>query len=214
MRETSWVDNLIKNTPLAVIIVGLFLFVVGAAGGWPSAQLQIHEPGWRIALAAMGVVTSGIGGLLIWRERTGEENDKVFRGDLNIKITFPFDRQVVTERFNVEGSYKIKPPDGIVVVVLEFSPNSLLYYPKREVSFDEKRKIWQAPSITLKGSRGDERILVAATMRRGNALWAYFHQVSRQLRDNLNNQSLHIPGFANLTPDIIECDRITVKRES
>lgn len=91
---------------------------------------------------------------------------------------------MVLERFVVEGSCEVKPPEGFVIVVLERSPNSLLYYPKSEVSdFDEKGKTWQTASLTLKGSRGDERILVAATMRKGNVLCAYFHEVSKQLGD-------------------------------
>ena len=59
--------------------VGVFLFLTGAAGGWPYFQLQIQELGWRIALASLGVITSGIGGLLIWRTRTSNEADKYFR---------------------------------------------------------------------------------------------------------------------------------------
>jgi hypothetical protein len=138
----------------------------------------------------------------------------LFNG-LGIKLTSPVDRQLVPERFVVKGSYEVRPPEGFVVVVLERSPNSLLYYPKSEVSdFDENERNWQTASITLRGNPGDERILVAATMKTGNALCAYFHEVSKRLRDNLNNQALHIPGFARLTPDMIEHHRIKIKRSS
>ena len=72
-----------------MIVVGLLLFVIGAAGGWPNPLLKIDELSWRIALAVMGVVTAGIGGLLLWRERSSQTNDLDFQQDFGVKITSP-----------------------------------------------------------------------------------------------------------------------------
>jgi hypothetical protein len=69
MSEKSIYEKLIENTPLAVIVMGLFLVVVSAAGGWPGAQVQISEV-WRIILAIIGVIVSGFGATLLWRDKT------------------------------------------------------------------------------------------------------------------------------------------------
>ena len=52
---------LIQNTPLAIFVIGLFLAVLGAAGGWAKYGLAITEPGWRIAICLMGLVCAGMG---------------------------------------------------------------------------------------------------------------------------------------------------------
>lgn len=69
MSNKSWYVTLIQNTPLAVILVGIFLVIVGAAGGWPTPKLEVRETGWRIALASIGAIAAVSGGLLFWFER-------------------------------------------------------------------------------------------------------------------------------------------------
>jgi hypothetical protein len=69
MSDKSVIEKVISNTPLALVLIGLLLVVIGAAGSWPGPALQVNELGWRIALAFMGVIVVGVGGLLIWREK-------------------------------------------------------------------------------------------------------------------------------------------------
>jgi hypothetical protein len=59
--------NLIKNSPLAVIVIGAFLFLVGAGGGFPALKLHV-DGNWKAALAAMGAVLVAVGSLLLWKE--------------------------------------------------------------------------------------------------------------------------------------------------
>jgi hypothetical protein len=215
MRETSLVEKLIKNTPLAILVIGVILFVIAAAGGWPNPPLPVHDWRWQIALGVMGVLTAGFGGLSYWRERT-RKTDEDSHETYGIEITSPSNGETVAENFIVEGKYDVKPPDGADVVVLEVSPKSGLYYPKtNKVFFDEKRKTWKTASISiaLRQYRSGERRLVAATMRKDNALWEYFYQVGNLIRRQLVDQTIHIPGFAKLTPDIIKCHEIVIKRK-
>ena len=64
----KFIEAITKNTPLAVIVVGLLLVVVGAAGGWAPA-FQVSGLVWQIVLVVMGVVVTGSGIAFIWREK-------------------------------------------------------------------------------------------------------------------------------------------------
>lgn len=213
--DKKLVEKVIDNTPLSIIVIGIFLFLIGAAGGWPSLQLHVNELGWRIALASLGVITSGIGGLLIWRTRTGNKTDEYLRKDYGIKVTSPSHHKEVIDRFEVEGVYKIKLPIDIVLGIFEFSPNSRQYYPKRLAHFDENLKMWKVPKIGIGGRPGDDRIIVAVIMgKAGLSLWDYSDklvEIIHQARDR-HNEKIRIPGLDSLTTDMVECDRITVRR--
>ncbi|HKP71833.1 MAG TPA: hypothetical protein VJT82_02780, partial [Pyrinomonadaceae bacterium] len=68
MNDKRWYETLIENTPLAIILVGVFLFFVAAAGGLPSQQITIVG-WWRVTLAIMGIISAASGVLLYWVER-------------------------------------------------------------------------------------------------------------------------------------------------
>jgi hypothetical protein len=63
MSDKTFIEKLIERTPLAFVILGSILFIVGAAGGAQYLKVQVNEMGWRIALAAMGVVLCAVGSL-------------------------------------------------------------------------------------------------------------------------------------------------------
>lgn len=208
------VEKVIENTPLSIIVIGIFLFLIGAAGGWPSLKLNVNELGWRIALASLGVITSGIGGLLIWRTKTGNKTDEYLRKDYGIKFTSPSHYKEVNDKFDVEGSYKIKLPGDIVLGIFEFSPYSRQYYPRRLANFDENLKVWKVPSLGIGGKSGEERIIVAVIMgKAGQSLWDYsgkLVEIIHRAREK-HNEKIRIPGLDSLTTDMVECDRITVR---
>ena len=74
LEKSSW-DKLIERTPLAVIVIGVFLLIVGAAGGLPvgNPPLQVTDLAWRVGIGTMGVIISTVGLLLLIRE---ERNSK------------------------------------------------------------------------------------------------------------------------------------------
>jgi len=45
----TFLDALIKNTKLAIIMIGLFLILMGAGGGFPKLSLSTDGIGWQIA---------------------------------------------------------------------------------------------------------------------------------------------------------------------
>jgi len=56
---------LFKNTPLALVVIGLFFILIGAAGGVEKLALVIDNLAWRIAISGMGTVVSLFAALLI-----------------------------------------------------------------------------------------------------------------------------------------------------
>jgi hypothetical protein len=63
-------DGLFSHAPLAVIVIGVIVVVIGAAGGLPvgNPPLQIADPAWRLGLGIMGGILAIAGLLLQFRE--------------------------------------------------------------------------------------------------------------------------------------------------
>jgi len=68
------IEKLVDRAPLAIVMIGVVVFVIGAAGGLPlgSPPLQITDPVWRIALGTMGAILVIAGVLLTFRETAPE----------------------------------------------------------------------------------------------------------------------------------------------
>jgi len=196
MPDKSSIEKLIDNSPLALVVIGVVLFVIGAAGGWPSPALEVNEAGWRIALATFGVVVAGIGGLLLWRERTSRPPEVALSPeDYGIKIVSPKDGTSVSSHCAVLGTYQNKPPDGSVWL---FAASDSEYWPQETVKFDTKTKTWYA-SANL-GKSGLIKIVLMG--KAGQALCEYYFKVGR-ITDKYWS-------IETLTPDIVECSRVTV----
>jgi hypothetical protein len=202
-EKKSIVLVLIQNTPLAVMVVGLFLLVLGAAGGWPKYELHITEPGWRIAIGVIGAITAGAGFLQYYHRPSFEKPDAKKYG---LRITSPQINEMVPNRISVRGTYEKKPsPDEFEVRVIELSLISQKHYPKRRVAFDERLKTWETIDFGIGGGRsnGKRIIMVSLLGKGGQALCEYYDRAGEENKH-------HYPGIQKLTPDIIECDRITV----
>ena len=68
------IEKLLERIPLAVIVIGVLVFLIGAAGGLPlgNPPLQVTDPAWRVGLGVMGLILVGSGLLFIWREGQAE----------------------------------------------------------------------------------------------------------------------------------------------
>jgi hypothetical protein len=64
------IQQFVDRAPLAIVAIGVFVFIIGAAGGLPvgSPPLQITDPAWRIGLGVLGFVLAVAGLLLQFRE--------------------------------------------------------------------------------------------------------------------------------------------------
>lgn len=64
------IEKLIGNAPLLILLIGVIVFAIGAAGGLPIGDppLQVHDSGWRLALGGMGALLAAAGLLLVFRD--------------------------------------------------------------------------------------------------------------------------------------------------
>jgi hypothetical protein len=66
MLDKAIAEKLIDRAPLAIIAIGVLVFIIGAAGGLPigSPPLRIGDVAWRVGLGAMGEILT-LAGLLL-----------------------------------------------------------------------------------------------------------------------------------------------------
>ena len=81
------IEKLIDRAPLAIVIIGVFVFIIGAAGGLPvgNPPLQITDPTWRIGLGVLGLLLATTGLLLQFREAAKTAVDLV--NDASVSTT-------------------------------------------------------------------------------------------------------------------------------
>ena len=71
MVDKEVVKELIRNVPFALVLSGVLLFVMGAAGGFPLISIEVVEPEWRLASAILGGILA-ISGFFFWhKEKKG-----------------------------------------------------------------------------------------------------------------------------------------------
>jgi hypothetical protein len=198
----KFLQALVKNTPLALIVVGLALGLVGASGGVARFSISVPDNRWKIFLAALGVVVTGLGALVMLRPKPEEQ----VLGPANkykLKITEPWEGAIVKGRMEMGGTYEEKPPEDTVMLI-EQSTRSGLYWFKRRPVFDHANKRWFA-DWTVSGEPNRQVILHVATLGKGGqALSDYYFYVSETTKQ--------WPGIKNLPPDVELCDHVRVIR--
>lgn len=81
------IKSLLENTYTLFIVVGIFLIVLGATGGWvsPTLSVNINENSWRIVLTIVGITILGIG---LFGISKGRVNLQYLQSDQNILRAF------------------------------------------------------------------------------------------------------------------------------
>jgi hypothetical protein len=196
------IQALIKNSPLALIVIGLFLVVMGAASGWKSQGLEIQEMGWRIALGVMGGVVAAVGSLLEWRSRNQlpSLDSAPAEEKYGITINKPLNNSMFGSQFELSGTYDKRPPHkGCAVVSLGLDNH---YHFKQYINFENSNdRTWS--TMLHFGSRPGRRVIKVVTLgKAGQALADYQHAVQR---------AGYWIGIDMFTPDIAVCASITIE---
>ena len=191
--------------PFALILIGVFLFLTGAAGGWQSLSLEINAVGWQIAVAALGILIISIGGILLWSERATSNYRQVASNKYGIRITSPDnDTKVPTVpySFTISGSYKKSFPDKLALQIFVLHGSEYWTAPKPE-ELQVKRDTWST-EVYIGGKPGPRIIIVALVKPTIQDLCRNYW-----INGNKKNvwQSIKAPN-----DDIIECDRVIVNK--
>ena len=188
---------LFKNTPLALVVIGLFFILIGAAGGVEKLALVIDNLAWRIAIAGMGTVVSLFAALLIWRGSNADPGVPDVR-EFGLKIT---STKTAGTQVNLEGSYRRKPPEDMVVII-ERNNKTGDHYLQHPPNFDPKSPKWYGQY----GIGSGERTLTIAVMgKSAKSLKTYY--------DLVGTRSRQWQGIKDLPPDLVHCDSVDVRRE-
>ena len=83
MFNKSYIEKLLDRAPLALILIGVLIFIMGAAGGLPigNQPLIVSDSDSRIGLGIVGVLMLGIGILLLWKEISTENKQNNFTAE-------------------------------------------------------------------------------------------------------------------------------------
>ena len=201
----TFLNALIKNTKLAVIVIGLLLILMGAGGGFPKLSLSINGMGWRIALFSMGAVVAGFGALLMWRSKDeGAPVDSDLKG-CAVKISLPLEGTSVEGQVKLMGTFQ-KLPQEDRVWVLERSLATGLYYFNGRLIFEPNKKQWFADYL-VGGEPGSERMVqIVAVGNAGKALVDYYYKVIKDTGRRV--------GLETITADIVPFDNVKLKHAS
>jgi hypothetical protein len=199
-----------KQTPLVLVIFGVAVVVVGAAGSVPFTQLYIPQM-WKIAVAMLGFAVAAGGGLLLWQGQTAK---RVKPAEYNFQITnvehggkvrlHESETRKRENYYDLQGRYDKLPPDGYSVAIIEFDPGTNANYRLRKKVAVYENLTWQARDIYARQSGIQLEIAVAYIGASGEALWQYYRKVSKRNGPN------GAPSIDQLTDDIYIGQRICV----
>ena len=96
MDNDRMLSKLLDRSPLVILLVGILLLIIGAAGGLPIGNLVVADYAWRIGLGIVGLILTAIGTLLA----AGAEGFHVLPGStktLNNRELVPYMIQRIRE---------------------------------------------------------------------------------------------------------------------
>ena len=179
MLDENTLAKLIDRAPLAVIVIGVLVFIIGAAGGLPigNPPLQVTDFAWRVGLGAMGLILVAAGLLLLSHEETPliGNGPKATAAKYGIKIESPREGAQVNEFVDIAGSYAIKPPDN-TLRLFTVVPDGGSFRPQSIVQFEADKK-WHGKVRLSDAPRYAMFIVAAIVDAPGQVLWDYYYRV-------------------------------------
>lgn len=206
--DKAIVEKLIDHAPLAVVVAGVIVFIIGAAGGLPigTRALQIRDYGWRIGLGIMGAILVGTGLLLLTYGHRRPTSEEVYTAQVRqygIKFINPRDqKQEGGQYLEVIGHYTTKPPNDALWLFI-VTPQDGRYWPKANIQNFDSVKTWRGKVWIADGNYSAN--LVAAIVGKASQTWLRYYNnvVARQVSEAF----LESP----FPSDVSECDRVKLE---
>jgi hypothetical protein len=199
----EFLSELIKNQAFLLIILGVLIFVVSAAGGISHWQFVIPQGPWQYASAVVGLSLAGAGAAMTrWSASSVSIDAKKF----GFKISIPVHKDPVAMQdmhYVVSGTYKKRPPENYVpyIVEIEYHDNEIKYRPRKLAVIEDTG--WHAKGVWGGDKPNIERTIVVALVGAGGqAQFKYYDTVGKTY--NYDRR----PPIDTLGPDIYVCDRI------
>ncbi len=108
MVDKEVAKELFRNIPFALVLGGVFLFVVGAAGGFPLISIEVVESEWRLASAVLGGMLA-VSGFFFWRKERNAVHESVTKGDTGRLVEhelYLHRKDIHWKSFNEKVSYR------------------------------------------------------------------------------------------------------------
>lgn len=146
MDTADIIRQLIDRVPLALVVIGVMVFVIGAAGGLPlgSPPLRITDSTRRVGLGIMGAVLAGAGLLLLTYGERSDDPGRTKVAKYGVKIINPrTQKQEGGKTIEVIGRYAVKPPkDALWLFIL--TPHDGRFWPKANIQDFDDQKMWRS----------------------------------------------------------------------
>ena len=113
-------ETIADNASLALLVLGLVILLIGAAGSVPFTQLQFPEIGWKIFIASIGACVTG-GAWWKWHSGEGHKHRHLAKCNFKITSVAPYGAVHLHESarrnnknyYDVRGQYDKKPPEVV-----------------------------------------------------------------------------------------------------
>lgn len=204
-------QKLFESPQSLLIVAGIILVVLGAAGGvtynnWfpiPQQWAQIFVSFVGLLLALFGVL------LVLVQPRSATP--------YGISITSPTNGAEV-DRTKVSGTIRKHPPKGYVLWILRIYPTGE-YIPLRKVDLHKGQTTWDALDCDVGPSSGESRRFGAYLLGPSSqVMFGYWRDATdrhNRLVDELNvpkeRRDRWLPAFREFAEDMIRCDTVDVR---
>lgn len=211
------VSKLIDSIPALLIVCGLALLTLGIVGGIVYHNwLPLSQTVPRVLIGVVGTIVFGLGVRMSVWSGGGIPRAAAY----GITIVHPHNGDKVGS-VDVRGTIKKAIPPGYSLRVFRLYPGKEHFVPLSQATLDLANQTWEALSCDIKGKSGERRQLGAYLVGPAGKIliecWREASQVHNEVSEELTKATgaprVWLPPIPRITPDIIECARVSVTRE-
>lgn len=193
-------EKLFSNSSLVLVLIGVLLIIVGAAGGWANLSIEINDSKWQIVLAIVGVSLIGAGTFIIVKDKSVKPKSN----QLGIRIISPNSGNEVAEETEIYGVFDHLPENTLLKIFTK-SLKTNEYWPQpTDVSIDKEKNTWSG-YVHIGENEGKQRqIVITAIGEAGKNACQYYEKVGREIHTWI--------GFDQLPPGTTVFDSVIVRR--